>query len=73
MTLNNQEPFLKNRPQNLSKDWMISENIVKDSIALKEQNQASIFGCPKRLLEYGTDQVQQDIDNAEHIFQFLMC
>ena len=46
----------------------LRKTIVKDSIALKEQNQASIFGCPTKLLEFGTDQVQQVIDNAEHIF-----
>ena len=46
----------------------LRKTIVKDSIALKEQNQASIFGCPTKLLEFGTDQVQQVIDNAEHNF-----
>ena len=46
----------------------LRKTIVKDSIALKEQNQASIFGCPTKLLEFGTDQVQQVIDNAKHIF-----
>ena len=46
----------------------LRKTIVKDSIALKEQNQASIFGCPTKLLEFGTDQVQQVIDNAELFF-----
>ena len=46
----------------------LRKTIVKDSIALKEQNQASIFGCPTKLLEFGTDQVQQVIDNSKHIF-----
>ena len=46
----------------------LRKTIVKDSIALKEQNQVSIFGCPTKLLEFGTDQVQQVIDNAEHFF-----
>ena len=28
----------------------------------------SIVGCPTKLLEFGTDQIQQVIDKAEHIF-----
>ena len=46
----------------------LKKTLVKDSIAITEHNNASIIGCPTKLLEFGTDQIQQVIDNAEHIF-----
>ena len=46
----------------------LRKTIVSEAIALKEQHHASMFGCPTKLLEFGNDQVQQVIDNAEHIF-----
>jgi len=46
----------------------LKKTLVKDSIAIKEHNNAAIIGCPTKLLEFGTEQIQQVIDNAEHIF-----
>ena len=45
----------------------LKKTLFKDSIAIKERN-ASIIGCPTTLLEFGTVQIQQVVDNAEHIF-----
>ena len=45
----------------------LKKTLIRDSIAIKEHN-ASIIGCPTKLLEFGAVQIQQVIDNAEHIF-----
>ena len=45
----------------------MKKTLSRDSIAIKEHN-TFIVGCPTKLLEFGTDQIQQVIDKAEHIF-----
>jgi len=45
----------------------LKKTLIKDSIAIKE-HYALIIGCPTKRLEFGTDQILQVIDNAEHIF-----
>ena len=44
----------------------MKKTLIRDSIANKEYN-ASIIGCPTKLLEFGAVQIQQVIDNTEHI------
>lgn len=46
----------------------LRKTVVSEAIALKGQHHASISSCPTKLLEFGNHQVQQVIDNAEHIF-----
>ena len=44
----------------------LKKALIRDSIAIKEHN-ALIIVCPTKLLEFGAVQIQQVIDNAEHI------
>ena len=64
---NEQIPELKRRLNALRK------KVDSEAIALKGQHHASISSCPTKLLEFGNHQVQQVIDNAEHIFSISQC
>ena len=47
---------------------VLRRQIVRNTSDALEQNGASLSGCGTKLLEFGTEQVQQVIQNANHIF-----